>query len=645
MRRERELEGWSWIGLFWLMRTKEKRREMNAAQPGNNDEAQRTGGEEVRGGAGKNMSHIGAPPMKSGEQGDETAGANRVLWVGIVMASVIAVCYVGLMVRVVQLQTNPNEKIVKKLNKQYSKAKLIERRGTITDRKGRPLAVTTVAKRLFIDPQLIKDRGVFSDVIYHELGYDPMWIEKMMNKNPKSRYIVIDKRVSEKRIAVIKKLKLAGLALEDTLVRDYPQGRTAGQLVGFVGAEGVGLAGLELTYDKRLNGIKGDFKYLRDARGKALWVEDASYNPQQDGENIRLSIDIVIQEMVEDVLKRTVNYYKADVGMMVVMDVRTGEILAMANTPGFDPRDFRNQKQEMQKNKCVTDVFEPGSIFKPIVWSGLSQLGAVKPGETFNTENGRWRTPYRRVIKDSHGYSKLTWEGVLIKSSNIGMSKASSRVGNKDVYEIVKAYGFGAKTGSGLIGEENGIVWPVKKWTKYSKHSMSFGQEISVTALQMVRAIGAIANDGVMLRPTIEAIDGVDWDQRIVKQRVLSSNIAQYTKETMRKQVVEGGGRNANSKLYEVCGKTGTAELPNTKSGRLMKNRYFSSFIGFAPMEDPRLVVGCFVRDPDKKIGHYGGYVSAPAVREILEKSLMYLGVPPKKEGEAVKADDLFQKH
>ena len=621
-------------------------------QPSSNRELGEGGLFSIRGGAGKNMQHIGAPPMKAFEKGDETAGANRVLRFGIFMAIIITLLFSALIYRVVQLQTNPEDRLVKQLDRNYAKVPLLERRGTITDRKGRPLAVSRIKKKLFIDPKLIADRGVFTDIITHEFGYDPLWIDKLMSRNPKSRYVVIDKALSDERLETYKRLKLSGLALDDAPVRDYPQGKTAGSIIGFVGDEGVGLSGLELALDKRLTGQKGKFVYMRDSRGRAIGIDSARFQPNQNGENIRLSIDVVIQNMAEDVLDRLTKHFNAPLAMMVVLNPRTGEILAMASTPGFDPRTFRTANLELQKNRCVTDIFEPGSIFKPIIWSGITQLGKVKPNDSFSTEQGRWRTSYGRIIRDATTPKKqrYTWEEVLINSSNIGMGKASNRISLQQLHEIVSAFGFGQKTGSKLPGEVPGLFpsWQVwnrrsaeKGWKNYTKHSVPFGQQISVTALQITTAIAAIANDGILIQPTIEARDPLA--PMFVEKRVLSTPVAQFTRQTMRRQVLEGGGRNAISDKYEFFGKTGTAQLVNPGKG-YFEDRYFSSFIAGAPLDDPQLVIGCFVKDPDKSIAHYGGQVATPAVREVMEAALQYLGIPPKTDDKPFKAEQLWPK-
>ena len=554
----------------------------------------------------------------------------RVLLVGRVMIVLVTVALLALLGRVVQLQTHPGERLAVKLGSQQSTRLLPGRRGTVLDRRGRVLATTRVAKRLFVDPALIIDHSSFSEKAGYGLGYDPVDIELALAARPRSRYIVLDRRLNDQRLELLKNLDLPGLATDPVLMRDYPQGALAGQLIGFVGTDGKGLEGIERVNDKRLAATPGRIRYQRDARGRALWVTADNYRMPADGENLRLSIDAVIQSIAENSLAQAVRKYHAESGQLVVMDPLTGEVLAMANYPPFDPATFNKVKPEVRRNRVVTDVFEPGSIFKPIIWSAATQLGAADPNEIIDTTTtGVYRTSKGRRLHDAHPHGRITWDQVLIYSSNIGMAIVAQRVGAEKLHEAMVRFGFGKPTGSGLPGEVGGVVHPLKKWTHYSVTSVPMGQEVSVTPLQMVRAFSAIANGGLLLTPTViprQEPAGTSQTPRGV--RVLEKRIADYTRSVLRRQVTEGGGRKANSKLYDLFGKTGTAQLPNLKQGGYYRDRYVSSFIAGAPTDAPRLVVGCFIHKPDKSIGHYGGIVSAPAVRQVMEQSLMYLGVP-----------------
>lgn len=570
------------------------------------------------------------PPLRPGGAVTEVdRSPARVLLVGRVMIILITVVLLGLVGRVVQLQTSPEERLAAKVGTQVTTKKLSGRRGTILDRKGRVLATTRVANKLFVDPVLIVDHSSFSEKVGYGLGYDPVDIELTLAARPNSRYVVLDRRLNDSRVQQLKDLDLPGLATDPFLVRDYPQGPLAGQLIGFVGADGKGLEGLEQLYNKRITATDGRVRYQRDARGRALWVDSGNYQKPKDGENLRLSIDAVIQSFAETNLAEAVEKYNAQSGQLVVIDPHTGEVLALANYPSFDPTYFNTSKPEMRRNRVVTDVFEPGSIFKPIIWSAMTQLGAADPNEKIDTTTtGVHRTSKGRRLRDAKPHGVITWDEVLIYSSNIGMAIVAERVGAEKLHEAMVRFGFGKPTGSGLPGEVGGVVHPVKKWTHYSVTSVPMGQEVSVTPLQMVRAFSAIANGGVLLTPTVTPVLGPGSELTPPGVRVLDKNVADYTRSVLRRQVTEGGGQKANSKLYDLFGKSGTAQLPNFKQGGYYQDRYVSSYIGGAPLDSPRLVVGCFIQQPDKSVGHYGGIVSGPAVMRVMEQSLMYLGVP-----------------
>lgn len=565
---------------------------------------------------------------------DETAGAKRVLMVGRAMAIVLTLALIALLGRVLQLQTSPPPQIKERFDSQKSSATLAGRRGTILDRRGRMMAVTRTAKRLFVDPALIKDRNTFSEKVSYTLDYDPIEVEMAVSKKARSRYVVLDQRMDDERLEKLTGVdsddRIAGLATENIIVRDYPYGTLAGQLVGFVGSDSNGLEGVERLFNDRLTGKPGAYRYLRDSQGRPLWVEAASYKPNTDGQTIRLSIDVTIQSIVEMHLAETVNKYRAEAGQMVVMDPQTGEILALANFPSFDPTSFSKQDAALRRNRTVTDVFEPGSIFKPFVWAAATQLGYAKPNELFDcTTSGVWRSSQGRRLRDAHAQGVLTWDGVLVKSSNIGMAIVGERMGAKHLHGVLKAFGFGSTTGSGLAGEVSGIVHPADKWTHYSVTSVPMGQEVGVTGLQMARAFAALANGGYLVTPSIEAVGQNGHTGPAIKERVLSESVARHTREVLHRVVTEGTGKKANSKLYALFGKTGTAQLPDFKNGGYFQDQYVSSFVAGAPLDKPRLVIGCFIQKPDKKVGHYGGTVAAPPVMKVMEESLLYLGVAP----------------
>jgi cell division protein FtsI (penicillin-binding protein 3) len=557
----------------------------------------------------------------------------RLLWTGRFIVVALTVTLLGLLGRVYQLQAYPDQQIVALQDSQVGTAELAAMRGGMVDRTGRVLAATRVGYRLFCDPLFIEDRTIFAETIAYSLGYNPVEIDMKLSGRSHLRYVLLDDRMDDEQVEKFKALDLPGVYIEPTVVRDYPQGSLAGTLIGFVGRDGDGLEGLERHWEDRLHAKPGKYEFMRDFKRRRMWVNGEGYVPFEDGENVRLSIDAYIQRVAEEELAATIEQFNADSGQIIVMQPNTGEILALATFPSYSPADFQDVDDEQRRNRPVTDVFEPGSIFKPFVWAALTEKGVVRPGDTIDTTtSGAWRMDNGRTLHDVHGKGSITWHEILKYSSNIGMAKAAQEVSVEELYDMIRSFGFGRPTGIDLPGEVGGLLSMHEHAgaRSYSHGSWPMGQEIGVTGVQMVRAMCVLANGGVMVDPRIEAYrPAEDTDQpAIPPQRVISKRTADAALFAMRDAVLDGTGQKADSPYYDLFGKTGTAELPNLETGGYHKNRYMSSFLGGAPVDQPRLVVGCFVRDPDRSIGHYGGIVSAPAVRNVIERSLVYLGVP-----------------
>jgi len=556
--------------------------------------------------------------------------SRRVLIVSRVLLSALVLMLLGLLVRVAQLQTEPSAQIVALSGSHHSADHLVGRRGNMVDRNRSIVASTGVAWRLYVDPQVIEDPGTFAEKVGYELDYDPAWVARTVFTAGLRRYVVLDHELTKERLAKAKQLRLAGLGLEMWLVRRYPNGPLAGQVIGFVGKDGDGLEGVEKLFNLELTGQEGRMRYIRDVRHRPLWITQGQYRRPTDGQEVCLSLDMKIQAIAEEELRKTCDHFAAQEGQVIVMVPQTGEILAMANYPSFDPNIFGSTDPDRRRNRCVTDVFEPGSTFKPFVWAAILEGGYATPNTIFNCGPGVWRSPQGRRLRDAYPVGKVSFAKVLIKSSNVGMAKAAARMGKKRLYEAVRAMGFGSTSGSGLIGEVPGLVNPLKKWTHFSMTSIPMGQEIGVTGLQMGRALCVIANGGLMVEPKLLAGDDeLPHNMVQVKERVLSQKTADRTRAVMRRVVTEGTGRRVNSKKYAVWGKTGTAQVAKEDGRGYEDGAYTACFIGGAPVEKPRIVVVCFVKKPDPAKGYYGGVVAGPCVKNIIERTLEYLGVPP----------------
>ncbi len=550
---------------------------------------------------------------------------SRSLAIGRLFVVIVTVAMFALLGRVVQLQHRPPAQLETTAGTRQSQAPLIARRGALLDREGRALAVSEVGHRLFVDPQLIDDFQRFAMDLARITDDDPARIDRLIGSRADSRYVVIDPLLEPRHIPAVRRLNRRAVGLDKRLVRHYPQGGLAGQVVGFVGAEHIGLEGLEYAMEGRLIGEPGQVKYLRDAQRRAVWIEPTDYQPPAHGQDVRLSIDAVVQAIAERELAATCEHYRAPRGQIVVMDPGTGQILAMANYPAFDPRKGGNTDPNTRRNACVTDAYEPGSVFKPFVHAAATEAGVAHVDDKIDcTEAGFYVTSGGRRLHDAHGNGMQTWAGVLIKSSNIGMAKVGVDLGADRMYAAVRRFGFGAPTGSGLPGESPGIVNPLGRWNHYSVTSVPMGQEIAVTSLQMARAFSAFANGGFAPMPSILA----EETNEPMFTPVLSAEVADQTRRIMRRVITEGTGRRADSDKYRLWGKTGTAQVPDRVRGGYIDNAYTASFICGAPLNRPRIVVVTTIHRPDKAIGHYGGTVAAPATKRIVEQALEYMGVP-----------------
>lgn len=555
----------------------------------------------------------------------QPAQLRRCLIVGRIVLVLVSVAMLVLVGRVVQLQHQPPEPLAEAAGSRHSRQPLLARRGSLLDRRGRPLAVSRVGHRLFVDPALIDNHRHFAFHLGHAIGADPASIDQLLARYEGSRYIVVDKLLDDEQAAVADAFDHPAVGLEPVLVRHYPQGVIAGQLVGFVGDEHRGLDGAEFIFNQRLDGEPGRAVYLRDHDRNPLQVAAADYQPPVDGDDVQLSIDVVIQSIAEDALAEVCRKHRADRGEAVVMHAGTGQVLAMANWPRYDPADRGNVPPAARRNRCVTDPYEPGSIFKPFVHAAATDAGVARPSEKIDcTDSGFYISPRGRRLRDAHGHGTLSWDDVLVFSSNIGMAIVGQRLGERRMHAAVRRFGFGSLTGSALPGESVGIVNPLGVWNHYSETSVPMGQEIAVTPLQMVRGFAAFANGGLVPSPSVLH----EHAERPIYQRAISQHTADHTRQVLRRVVTEGTGRRARSDKYRIWGKTGTAQVPDRVNGGYIDRAYTASFVCGAPLRRPAIVVLVVVHQPDPETGYYGGLVSAPAARRIVERSLQYLGVP-----------------
>lgn len=566
------------------------------------------------------------PPLRTPQH-----QADRILAVGRIAVIAMSVLLALLLGRVVQLQLIPSKPIAQRVAARGAEQSITARRGMIADRKGRPLAVSHIGYRLFADPMLINDPETFALQVAQAIGDNPARIDQLIGERPESRYVVISQLLTDQQAAAVRQLDLPGLALDPRLVREYPQRSTAGQVIGWVGYDHDGKEGIEFALEGELSGEPGRLHTLRDARRRPMWVERAGYAPPTDGQSVQLSIDAIVQEVAEEELARACEHHQAKRGEIVVMHARTGQLLAMANWPPFDPNDLRHAFPEIRRNRCITDPYEPGSVFKPLIFAAALAHGAAKANELIDTTtSGVWVTPFGRTLHDAHPHGLVSFDEVLVRSSNIGMGIVGERLGAQRQYEAITAFGIGRKTGVGLPGESPGIITPRRKWTKYSVTSVPMGQEVSTTPLQLVKAFSAFANDGLMVAPSLLA----DEASTPIFQRAVPAWAANHTRMVLRRAVSEGTGTRADSPMYRIWGKTGTAQVARA-DGRGYRHRvYTASFVCGAPLRDPHVIVAVVIHEPNPNIAYYGGLVSAPVAKNVIERTLVYLGVPADGDGE-----------
>jgi cell division protein FtsI/penicillin-binding protein 2 len=564
---------------------------------------------------------------------------------------------IALMGRVSYLQTYGREQTIRKADRQQHQSEtLLSRRGCIYDSTGMLMAGTIQQKAMFIDPKFMaecfqEDGRTMSDMdqainqIASILDKDSFELAQLLGEKAESRFVKIAENIDEGTAEQIEKLDLPGVGFMPMNVRYYPMGSIAAHVLGGTGKEGKGLEGVELRFEKMLAGKDGFKRTLKDARRRPLSVAADDYLPPLHGQHLILTLDANIQMIAEQELGHTCDTYKAKRGEAIVMDPKTGDVLAMANWPNFNPQSMEESAPETRRNRCLTDPYEPGSTAKPFVAGPALAWKFTRLNEVWPIHGPVWRTSYGRKVTDVHGYDQLaTWD-VLVKSSNIGMSMLGNRMGNQNLYKALTAFGFGRETGIDLPGEDPGLVNPLKQWTKYSTESVSQGYEMMVTPLQLARAFCAYANGGRLVQPRI--LKGVlDAEGNVVARNqttglqllpeAIDPITAAEVKRTLCDTVIRGTATKARSRNWNIFGKTGTAHV--AKNGNYNESAYTSSFMAGAPAENPRLVVVFIIHEPDREhaisqgLSYYGGAVAAPGAGHVLERSLAYLQVPASRE-------------
>jgi len=498
-------------------------------------------------------------------------------------------------------------------------------RGTIYDRTGLQLAIGEQAQTVYADPRQVTDPKTESTTIAQALKLDPNQVYQELTDRTHG-FVYVKRKADPAQAAKLEKRGLPGLGFYAEERRFYPQFSLASQLIGYAGVDNHGLAGLELSLDKQLAGRPGRERIVKDASGQA--IDTVVSQPERDGSDVYLTLDHTIQANAQTVLRDTVAKWHAKSATAIVLEPATGAVRAMATAPGFDANSYPQVWRVLQRNRAVTDTYEPGSTFKLVTVAGALSERLVSPSTTFTL-------PYYihvadRTIHDAEprGTETMSVSQILSRSSNVGAITLAEKLSQHRLVQWISRFGFGHLTGIDFPGESPGIVLPEDKWSGSSIGNIPIGQGIAVTPIQMASAYAAIANRGVWVRPHLVERIGASASTRPTRRRIVSPWVASELMAMLKNVVAEGTGTLAAVPGYQVAGKTGTAAKPDPQGG-YSDTRYVASFVGVVPASRPRLVILVSVDEPRGAI--WGGVVAAPAFAEIAKFDLQYLdgGVPP----------------
>jgi cell division protein FtsI/penicillin-binding protein 2 len=541
------------------------------------------------------------------------------------LLAVFVLVFAGTLARAVWLQGVQASSLGKMASRQHHESIVIPAgRGTIYDAAGVQLAIGETTTTVYADPRQLTQPRAIAVAAQKFLGVDPnVLYPQLMNRTTSFLYI---KRFADPKAAeAFLKKGFLGVNSYPEEKRAYPQRSVASQVIGFAGTDNKGLGGLEVEYNRNLTGKTGKQTIVRDPFGRAINV--LSMTPEQQGHDLFTTIDHTIQANAEAVLRRTISRWHANSATAVVLDPRTGAVLAMAQAPGYDANNASKVSYTLQRNRAVTDTYEPGSTFKLVTIAGALSTGIVTPETTYTL-------PYSikvadRVIHDAEprGTETLSVAQILSRSSNVGAITIAEKLGSSALMDWIAKFGFGAQTGMDFPGESPGLVLPLDKWSGSTIGNVPIGQGIAVTPVQMAAAYASIANGGVWVQPhLVEKIGGRTLHD-FKRRRIVSPAVDAVLKQMLTNVVDEHGATGNAAKIpgYTVGGKTGTAQKPGPNG--YTTGQYVASFVGFVPVAKPRLVVLVTVDNPRGQI--FGGVVAAPAFAEIAKFDLQYLGVPP----------------
>ncbi len=546
---------------------------------------------------------------------------SRVLWLKIGLLLFFGV----IAARLVWIQVIQSHKYKEIAKRQYEvNVPLLAERGKIYDRNGKILVSSTMAVSYAADPKVL---GANAEKVAERFALvfgksRESYLAKLRKKA--SRFVWLERRASPQTAARISAKDFDGLIPTDEPKRIYHYDHVAGQTLGFTDVDNNGLSGVELEFDKELKGRDGYIIMQRDGLGRKRPVVDYPRVEPVNGDNIVLTIDLDMQSVAEEELRKGVERNNATGGLVVMMEPTTGEVLTMANYPNMDPNQYRSADPSATKNRIITDMFEPGSVFKIVTVSAALEHDVIAPHQKFFAERGKYKPKGRPTpITDVHEYGTITFREGMELSSNIAMAKASDIIGAEKLYTMARAFGFGMKTDFELPGEVSGQLKKPLEWSRTTLNTMAYGYEVGVTPLQIAAAYAAVANGGTLMKPYIvkqilnEHNEVTEETSPRTIRRVVSKSTADTVRDFLRGVVERGSGVPAKSASVLLAGKTGTSR--KIVDGKYSTSSYTASFVGIFPADDPQVV--CLVMlDNPKALGYYGGYTSAPIVKNIAEK-------------------------
>ncbi len=553
----------------------------------------------------------------------------RIRLLGLIF--IVAFALVGW--RAFSLQVLQKREWIERAERQHQKTiPLTPQRGTIFDCNGEALALSMEVDSIYAEPRKMENRDQVARLLAPILNLPAATVQAKLTGD--RGFVWLKRQVPPDQAQRIRNLKLETVGTIKEHQRFYPNSTVGAQVVGFTGLDPKGLAGLEASYDKTLLGRGGYLVMERDALGRGIGSGEPVIEGATRGHDVHLTIDENLQYIAERELAAGVKEYNAKAGAVVVLEPDSGRILALANQPDYNPNAFSRYKPQDWRNRAISDTFEPGSTMKVILMASALNEGVVKPTQLIHCENGSYRVG-GRTIHDHHPHGILTAEEVLKVSSNIGSAKIGKMLERKRLHAYLRDFGFGQKTGIDLPGEENGILRDPSNWFEIDIATISFGQGVSVTPLQLAAATGVIANGGYLMEPyLVEKV--TDSEGQIIRERqpkvvrqVVKPEIAARVARMMEMVTAEEGGTGSKARVpgYRVAGKTGTAQKVDPVTRGYSADKRVASFVGFVPAEAPRLVVLVMIDEPRGQV--YGGLVAAPVFARISTQALQYLKIPP----------------